>query len=295
LRITNVILLSLIVFLPACNKPIINQPTSGGLQVPVSNPLPEIRINNIPYGTNPSQILDFFLPQGRTTGKTKLIVLVHGGQWVGGDKTDMEGYISLLKSRLPDFAFANINYRLINGNTILINELLDDIKLAVEFLMSKSDSFSISKKTVLLGESAGAQLSLVNAYKINSTNIKAVIGIKSPTHFSEWYNTAQNPQIKPMLEFITGGTPQSIPQLYNTISPISHPQPGDPATLMIHGDADGFVLTQQAVVMTQKLNNCGVFNQLSLLSGESHAFSLNAQLLVYEIITQFLNNPQIFR
>lgn len=258
-------------------------------------PLAELRIDNIPYGAHPLQTLDIFLPQGRTTGKTKLLLLVHGGQWVGGDKTDMEGYITLLKSRLPDFAFANINYRLVNGNNILINELLNDLKLAVEYLWSKADSFNISRKTVLLGESAGAQLALVNAYQNNSSNLKAVIGIKSPTHFTDWYNTAQNPQIKPMLQFITGGTPQSLPQLYSDISPITYPQQGDPSTLLIHGDADGFVLTQQAIQMNQKLNNCGVVNQLNLLSGESHAFTLSGQLQVYDIIAQFLSNSQLYR
>ena len=98
-----------------------------------------------------------------------------------------------------------------------------------------------------------------------------------------------------MLQFITSGTPQSLPQLYADISPIMYPQQGDPATLLIHGDADGFVLTQQAIQMNQKLNNCGVINQLNLLSGEAHSFTLSGQLQVYDIIALFLSNSQLYR
>lgn len=279
----------------SCNKKLQTPAANPGNFIPVSVPLPEKRINDLAYGSHPQQVMDIFLPAGRNTITTKLLLMVHGGQWVAGDKADMEGYITLLKSKLPDFAFANINYRLINGSTVLMPTPEEDIQRALSFIWSKSDSLKISRKTVLLGESAGGQLALLNAFKLASPNIKAAVGIKSPTHFTEWYNTAANPQIKPMLEFITGGTPLTAPGLYAAISPVNFVSPGDPPTLLIHGDGDGFVLTQQAILLANKMDQCGVINQLNLLPGEAHALSLNAQLQVYDIIAAFLSNSNLYR
>ncbi len=291
----KIILLFLTTTFIACKKKLQTPTSDTGTYIPVNVPLPEKRINDLAYGSHPQQTMDIFLPAGRNTINTKLLLMVHGGQWIAGDKTDMEGYITLLKSKLPDFAFANINYRLINGSTVLMPTPEEDIQKALAFIWSKSDSMKISRKTVLLGESAGGQLALLNAFKLASPNIKAAVGIKSPSHFTEWYHTAANPQIKPMLEFITGGTPQTIPGIYTAISPISFVNPGDPPTLLIHGEGDGFVLTQQAVLLAGKMDQCGVINQLNLLPGEAHAFSLNAQLLVYDIVAAFLSNSNLYR
>lgn len=238
--------------------------------------------------------MDIFLPRGRSKSLTKIIFLIHGGQWVGGDKSEMEGYISLMKERLPDFAFVSLNYRMVNGTSVLMPALEEDIGAALQFLWSLSDSFNISQKTVLLGESAGGHLALLNAYKSNFSQIRVAIAIKSPSDLVHWYNTASNPQIKPMLEFITGGTPAGLPQLYYSISPANFVNSGDPATLLIHGDGDGFVNTQQSVSLSSRLETNGVFQQLTLLPGEAHALSLNAQLQVYEIIIAFLGNSLLF-
>ncbi len=282
-------------FLFSCKKNTGNNIPPVGFTTQVSAPLSEKRINDLAYGSHPLQTLDLFLPYGRSKVKTKLFVLIHGGQWIQGDKSYMEGYISLLKPKLPDFAFASINYRLVDGSGIHLPQLEQDISAALSFLWSKTDSFTISSKTVLLGESAGGQLALTNAYKLNSPKIKAVIGFKSPTHLANWYYRAANPQIKPMLEFITGGTPVSQPQIYYNSSPFNFVSQGDPATLLIHGDGDGFVLTEQATALSSKLDSCGVIQQLILFPGEAHAFTLNAQLQVYDLIAAFLSDSNLYK
>lgn len=279
----------------SCTKRNTGNVSSGGYSYPGVSRLPEKRINDLAYGTHPLQALDLLLPSGRSRSETKIMVLVHGGQWVAGDKSDMEGYISVLKSKLPDFAFATINYRLIDGSGILIQDPEQDIANALSFLWAKSNSLGISDKTVLLGESAGGQLALLNAYKLSSSRIKAAIGLKSPSHLVNWYNRAAHPQIKPLLESITGGTPLSKEQVYFDASPINFVNAGDPATLLIHGDSDGFVLTEQATELSAKLVNSGVVQQLILVPQETHTFSLDAQLQVYDYIAIFLSDRILFK
>lgn len=285
----------LIVLMSSCSKSVESIRPFAGSSYSIPPPLPEKNIIDWPYGNHPRQILDILLPSGRSSAKTKLIVMIHGGQWTSGDKSEMQGYINLLKPLLPDFAFASINYRLVDGNQTFITAPEQDVAQALSFLWSKADSLDISIKTVLLGESAGGQLALLNSYKLNSPNIKVAIGIKSPSCLERWYNMAANPQIKPLLSLITGGTPANIPQVYFNSSPHQFVNTGDPATLLIHGGSDGFVLTEQAVELSAKLNNVGVVQELILFPGEAHAFSLSAQLQVYDHIATFLSDNHLYK
>jgi len=280
--------------LNSCEKSTVNSLLSSGSTYQSSIPLPERRINDLAYGTHPLQTLDIILPEGR--GKaTKLMVLIHGGQWTLGDKSNMEIYITALKPHLPDFAFASINYQLVDGRGRFLPVLEKDVINALSFLWSMTDSFNISDKTVLLGESAGGQLALLNAYKLNVSKIKAVIGIKSPANLTKWYENASNPWVRPMLEQVTGGTPVTQPQIYFNSSPVNFITPSDPATLILHGDFDSFVPADQAILLSSKLNNCGVKQQINLFPGESHTFSGNVQQEMYDLIRIFLSDNKLYR
>src|SRR5690242_5217700 len=59
---------------------------------------------NISYGVETAQKMDIYLPAGRSTDSTKLIILVHGGAWVSGDKSDFTSFIPVIQQRFPDYA-----------------------------------------------------------------------------------------------------------------------------------------------------------------------------------------------
>src|SRR6476469_6217427 len=69
-------------------------------------------LQNVPYGNDGQQQMDIYLPANRNTTDTKALVLIHGGAWTSGDKTDFNEFIAILKQRLPGYALFNINYRL---------------------------------------------------------------------------------------------------------------------------------------------------------------------------------------
>ncbi|WP_315821076.1 alpha/beta hydrolase [Paraflavitalea speifideaquila] len=83
--------------------------------------------------------MDLYLPTNGNSSSTKLMILIHGGAWADGDKADFDEYITELQRRLPDYAFANINYRLYSStgqNKFPAQE--EDVKAAVGFLLNKS-------------------------------------------------------------------------------------------------------------------------------------------------------------
>ncbi len=74
-----------------------------------AGPLRDTTIYNISYGTDASQKIDLGLPANRNEA-TQFVVVVHGGGWVAGDKTELSWMLTGLKQR--GFAVANINYGL---------------------------------------------------------------------------------------------------------------------------------------------------------------------------------------
>ena len=254
------ILLCLALFFTACQKE--NNTT------PPATETSEQTLSNVSYGTDAAQKMDVYLPAGRTSESTKLIIMVHGGAWLEGDKSEFTPYVSVLKQRLPGYAIANINYRLASttGNFFPTQE--NDMKAAVDFLLQKSGEYKISDKMVLLGASAGAHMAMLQAYKYTSPKIKAVISYFGPTEMTALYNSAST-NTKLALQLLLGGTPTNS-TMYQQSSPANFVDAQDPPTLIFHGDADVIVPLAQSTLLRDKLQAAGVVHQLNVYPGLGH-------------------------
>jgi acetyl esterase/lipase len=93
-------------------------------------------ILNVSYGADAQQKMDVYLPEGRTTTNTKALILLHGGAWASGDKSEMTSAVTALKATLPDYAFFNLNYRLAYSGGNLWPTQMDDINAAVNFIIT---------------------------------------------------------------------------------------------------------------------------------------------------------------
>src|SRR5215203_2258122 len=197
-QIFSVLFLSL--FFVACQK----ETTT------TEQPVAEQTIDNANYGSDPSQRMDIYLPAGRTTTTTKAIIVVHGGAWISGDKTEMNQFIPVIKQQLPEYAIFNINYRLgILPSTNPFPTQENDVKAAVDFIMTKASEYKFNRdKLVLLGASAGGQLALLQAYKQTSPKVKAVISLFGPTDIAALYNAYPAASLsQTALQLLLGGTP----------------------------------------------------------------------------------------
>ena len=230
---------------------------------------------NVAYGTNPEQQMDVYLPAGRTLASTKVIIMIHGGAWSAGlgTRADVAVYVDTLKKRFPDYAIFNIDYRLFslpNTNTFPTQEL--DVKSAVEFVYNKRGDYLISDKFVLVGVSAGAHLSLLQAYKNSMpVKLKAVVDFFGPTNLNDLYN---NPGVIPPLNItaIMNGTPTTNPSLYQQSSPINFVNATTACpTIILQGSADPLVnALRQSGALNDKLQSAGVPREYVLYSGKGH-------------------------
>ncbi len=258
------LLLSLVVI--ACQKETADMPGSGSL--PASN------ILNVAYGTDVAQKMDIYLPAGRTSTTTKVMVLIHGGAWATGDKTDFASFVDSLQRRLPGYAIFNINYRLSTGTSNSFPAQENDTKAAIEFIYAKRDEYKISDKFVLLGASAGGHLALLQGYKYNSpVKVKAIVSFFGPTDMTDLYNNPASPFIPAAtIAQIVGATPTSNPALYQQSSPINFVTAQSPPTILLHGGLDPLVSPSQAVALDAKLQLAGVIHQYVFYPTEAHGW-----------------------
>lgn len=244
----------------------------GAANDTISNLPPSIYFN-VSYGSDPKQVMDIYLPAGRTTASTKVMFLIHGGSWSGGDKKDFRTYIDSIKKYLPHYAIVNVNYRLANYSQNRFPTQENDIKAALTFVMNKSGEYAISENVVLLGASAGAHLALLQAYKYaEPVKVKAVVSFFGPSDIAEIYNNPVHPQVPMLLQVLLGGTPAENPEIYHQSSPVYFVTPETCPTLLFQGGMDPLVSPRQSALLKDKLQKAGVANKLIVYPNEGHGW-----------------------
>lgn len=224
---------------------------------------------NISYGPDTKQQFDLWLPANRSTARTKVFVLIHGGGWAGGDRADFAAFVPKIQQNFPDYAVANMNYRLVGSSVnYLLPYLTDDIRSALDLLQERASDYGIKPEFVLCGVSAGGHLSMLYSYKYDEAKrVKAVINIVGPTNFEDNYYTAY-PEYWQLINFITA--PGSLPAGYTAAqfgSPVTWVTTSSAPTLSFFGSTDELVPPSQKTFLDQKLNEKNVPNESYLLEG----------------------------
>lgn len=260
----------------------------------VTNP-PEI-LTDVAYGTDPRQKMDIYLPENRSHDRTKLIVMIHGGSWSGGDKRDFNPYIAELQKRLPGYAFANVNYRLFNFNTSSnrFPAQEEDIKSAVNFLLGKASEYKISKSIILLGASAGGHLAQLQGYK-NSVpgTVSAVVSFFGPTDLMELYTNPTHPSLPFLLTALTGVNPGENEKGFDESSPIIFITAASPPTILLQGGRDHLVPEKQSVLLKNKLMEKGVAHEYVFYPNEGHGWRGANLADSFEKIAKFLRKHDL--
>ena len=109
----------------------------------------------VSYGSDKMNVLDFWKAEG--DGPRPLLVYIHGGGWIGGDKKrssrDVQPFLD------KGISYAAVNYRL-TGQASLPAPVHDAAR-AIQFLRSKAAEWNIkTSRIALTGGSAGACTSM---------------------------------------------------------------------------------------------------------------------------------------
>lgn len=257
-----------VVVLFSCKK----EETSSNTAIPTT----EQTILNVSYGSDPLQKMDVYLPANRTDTGTKCIILIHGGGWVAGDKSEFTDVVNSFKTALPNYAIFNINYRLAAiPSTNIWPTQINDTRAAFDFIVSKAGEYKFNaNKIALFGASAGAHLALLQGYQYNTNNrVKAIVDLFGPTDLIDLYNNPSNPSYPSLLAMFLSGTPTTNNAMYRSASPIFSITAASPPTIIFHGTADAVVPISHSSSLNTALGNANVAKQYIVYNGEGHGWS----------------------
>ena len=234
-------------------------------------PLPAATILDTAYGTDPLQEMDIYLPAGRDE-HTRTIVLVHGGSWAEGDKSELTPSIENLQELFPGYAIANINYRLAkNGQTNIFPTQEEDVKKAVETVTANAGNFHISRDLILAGFSAGGHLVLLHGYKNDpEKHVKAIVDFFGPTDLTV---LSDKGSVQALILFnATGKTYDQDAELFLQSSPVHFVTGNSPPTIILQGGADDLVPASQSAELDSKLEENNVAHELVVYPEEGHGW-----------------------
>ncbi|HTE02191.1 MAG TPA: alpha/beta hydrolase [Mucilaginibacter sp.] len=243
-----------------------------------------ILYGNISYAndTLKKHQLDIYLPPG---GKKlyPMVIWVHGGAWMTNDKhADMSYMKSTLKGFIDSgYAVASIDYR--HSTTAVFPAQIQDCNQAVEFLYQNAPKYRIDhNRMALIGFSAGGHLASLLALS-NNNNVKAfypagkkpnfkiklVLDFYGPSDFSSLKGLNDTDPKNPV-SLLLGAPAAERPDLAKTASPITYIDKNDPPFLIVQGEKDESVNPAQSMLLSFRLKDVGVNNELVIVPGAPH-------------------------
>lgn len=240
------------------------------------------------YGSDPKQNMDVYLPAGRTQSETPLLIYIHGGGWIDGDKSEFLQVKTVLESEFQGYAFVSLNYRLFDfasGSNGLADQEQDIIS-AFDYIESQLSAWNISDDFIISGASAGGHLALLHAYKNNTSDLKAAVVFFPPTDLTEFFEF--NNLTSLLLTSLLGGTPSTAASAYLESSPTTFVDSQDVPTIFFHGDLDTVVPISQSELLKEKLQEENVRHQFTTVQGQGHGFTPQTNVMLLKEAKEFI-------
>ena len=225
---------------------------------------------NVSYGNDAKQTFDIYLPANRTED-TKIMVLVHGGGWSGGDKSEMNAFRDFVKQEHPNLAIVNMNYRLADDNNSPYPMQINDITSVINHLKENRENYTIDDDFGFVGVSAGGHLSLLWSYAFDTDNdVKMVCSVVGPTNFTDSaYLNNTDPALQELIDLF-GIDPTT--EFLEEVSPLHRVTASAPPTILFYGGQDPLIPTTQGTAMRDKLEMLGVTHQFTLYPNAGHGW-----------------------
>ncbi len=260
---------------------------------------------DLAYGTHERQVVDLCIPND-ASGDIGMVLFIHGGAWIAGDKESYDGGMNYGASSLG-IATASVNYRYLSQDVDLL-DIIDDIDAALKVIKAKGAEVGVNiNKVLLTGDSAGGHLSLLYAYARKSTapiTPVAVVSNSGPTdlyddnfyHNNTLGTTAEMCDLmsKACGQSFTYDQKESVRDALYAVSPVAYVSADSVPTVINHGNADSIVPFSNALTLDALLTQYGVEHVLNVYEGADHdlkgdeAAKDKADELLFGYIDRFL-------
>jgi acetyl esterase/lipase len=231
-------------------------------------------------GGHSRQKLDLYLP--REGENLPLIICVHGGAFMTGDKADMVPVEFLARG----YAVASVNYRL--SGDALFPAQIEDCRAAVRWLRAHASQYGLDpRRFAAWGASAGGHLAAMlgttggmKEFEAGentgvSSRVQAVVDYFGPTDFLQMdthrlpkgqiHDRPDSPESR-----LVGGPIQENEEEVARANPITYVTKDAPPFLIVHGDMDPLVPHHQSERLEAALRQAGVPVTLYTVKGGGH-------------------------
>ncbi len=255
---------------------------------------------NIEYANIDGQSLqlDLYLPNGQNS--VPVMLWLHGGAFVGGDKANAGKYAAQFAQQ--GIAVASVNYRLAPGAHYPAQ--LEDVKGAIRFLRANAAKYHLDQDHIgVLGTSAGGSLACQVAVRCGekemegnvggnlsySSCVQACVDCFGSFSYENMMKTGFNKSRTAHLESLLGvsaGTPEFNAKI-REMAPEFHLDKNDAPFLILHGDQDETVPLQNSIDFDKNLKAAGIPSTLIIAKGYGHDVRMvNTN---FDAIMSFLN------
>jgi len=191
--------------------------------------------------------LDLYMPVAGAT--PPLLVWIHGGRWMNGNKDDV--HTELVEHGI---AIASVDFR--QSTEARFPAMVHDIKAAIRFLRAKASDYGYrADRIAIAGTSSGAHLAAlvgvtngdkelegtVGGFGGQSSAVQAIVSYYGASNLTTILaqSTPYGVGVRtPALKNLLGALPEENRELAKLASPVMHVDRSDPPLLLLHGDQD---------------------------------------------------------
>ncbi|MDD4082847.1 MAG: prolyl oligopeptidase family serine peptidase [Sphaerochaetaceae bacterium] len=250
---------------------------------------------DITYGDDKNQNLDIYLPNGNTNEEMNLIVLVHGGSWISGDKSDFGYFAQWIMTNLENTTVSTINYRFLDDN-VDFNDILEDVNSAVKKTVEFAENKNLKIKNMAMGgSSSGGQISLMYCYtKANQAPlpIKFCLALSSPSNLEDsffldvlykknFYGlnlfNLQEKRFEIVENLLDEDNVGDAIVKFPKISPVNYIKPESVPTIVAHGEKDNVVPSSNSLYLVEVLFENEISYDFKIFKGVKHHLRENKE------------------
>jgi acetyl esterase/lipase len=268
-----------------------------------------VRRFDLPYAgdSNPRHRLDLYLPAAPTTTPLPVVLYLHSGGWISGDKSEGARFLEPLVAT-GRFAGVSAGYRL--ADEARWPAQLHDVQAALRWVRANAAHRGLDPERIAVrGWSAGGHLALMlgttadlseldgrlGPHAGESRKVTAVVNQAGITDLLAIEAAPLPPGRRGPRSFearLLGAMPRGAVERAREASPTTHVSTGDAPVLTLHGTADRTVPYDQAVRLHRALHAARVPNTLltALRGGHVH-LPRRAEERVTEFLAHWLRLP----
>ncbi len=235
--------------------------------------------------------------------RTPVMMIVHGGGFVGGDRR--VGAANMRHYARRGWTVVSIDYRLARPGRPTWNLALEDVRCALGWIAGNADALGVDvRRLTLSGVSAGAHLAMAAAYSTGPGRGATACGAQVPRPAAVWVRA---PLIDPRNSWLhdgemqavqrhymtlyLGGSPERYPERYAALDLRRYADRRNPPTLIMAGREDPLLPVADVQEFARRSQAAGATVRLILFPYSGHDFNTTyggiANQIVRGVIQQF--------